>query len=230
MFSFKPSTDAAAKPANFPFQTPSTYSFGNPSGQTQQSSLFTPSTTTQAQTQQSSLFTPSTNAPATQPQQNSLFTQPATTTQPQTQSSLFTQQPATQTQSSLFTQQPVTQPQQSSFFTQPQQPAPQTNSELTNVLSKIVELQTQTLKLNETIANQLCAVKNEASMIFNRNCDGCKAYPIVGPLHKALNHLDYDLCSKCYKNSKPQGYIFVEVTSNDALEYITQMQKFCNSS
>lgn len=204
------------------------------------------------QSQSSSFFSqpqlqPSTQQPSSQtqqPSQTSFFSQ--LQTQPSTQSFFSQSQPTTNQPSSQS--QPMQQ--QSSFFPPQSQPAatqsffsPQTsttqvpisttlastltpNTDVTQLLTKIVDLQSQTLKLQEQMQTSLSSLTNQSKVVFNRTCDGCNSVAIIGEIHTALNHCVYDLCSDCYKTKKPPGAIFVTVTSTEALEYLLTMQKF----
>jgi hypothetical protein len=253
MYSFgKPSTDAnktstqtTPQSSYFPFtastQSTQPMSFFNQVQQTAQQSQPPQQSQQpqQSQPQQShqitatSLFSQPT--PSTQTQQpasiaSSWFSQPTQQSQTQQQSSSFFSQPpqqplsttpSSQTQSSFFPP-----PTTTSFF--PQAPAPSSapaSTDVNQLLTKIVDMQSQTLKLQEQMQTTLSSLTNQSKVVFNRTCDGCNSIAIIGEIHTALNHCVYDLCSDCYKTKKPPGAIFVTVTTTEALEYLLTMQK-----
>jgi hypothetical protein len=195
----------------------SLFSQPTPSTQTQQpssmaSSWFSQPTQPTQQTQQS-------QQSAQQPS-SSFFSQPPQ--QSQTQQPLSTA-PSSQTQSSFFPP-----PTTASFFPQastPSNASTPASVDVNQLLTKIVDLQSQTLKLQEQMQTTLSSLTNQSKVVFNRTCDGCNSIAIIGEIHTALNHCVYDLCSDCYKTKRPPGAIFVTVTTTEALEYLLTMQK-----
>jgi hypothetical protein len=199
----------------------SLFSQPTPSTQTQQSSSMASPWFSQP-TQQSQSQTHQSQQSAQQPTATSFFSQPPQ--QSQTQQPLSTT-PSSQTQSSFFPP-----PTTTSFFTQASTPVNAPSNALSSVdvnqlLTKIVDLQSQTLKLQEQMQTTLSSLTNQSKVVFNRTCDGCNSIAIIGEIHTALNHCVYDLCSDCYKTKKPPGAIFVTVTTTEALEYLLTMQK-----
>jgi hypothetical protein len=202
---FSQPTPAVTQQQSF-FSTPSTQSQQAPQQSVSTASSFFSQPSQQSQTQQA----PQQSASMT----NSFFSQPpqqSQTHQPLSTASSFFPPPTTQTQS---------------FFSSPAPTSTSLSStDVNQLLTKIVDLQSQTLKLQEQMQTSLSSLTNQSKVVFNRTCDGCNSIAIIGEIHTALNHCVYDLCSDCYKTKKPPGAIFVTVTTTEALEYLLTMQK-----
>jgi len=222
MYSFNKTTDAKSNYFPFTASTQNSQTQAQAQAQTSQATQ----TSQPQQTQTSQVLQPSIFSQTSSffPQTSSFFPQ---TTQPAQQQVAPQQQPQQAVVQPVVQQIPFQQPQVQPVLQQVPVQQPQA-VDANLLLTKIVELQSQTLKLQKQMQTSLSSLTNQSKIVFNRTCDGCRSFSITGVIHTALNHHGYDLCSDCYKKSKPPGAIFVTITSVEALEYLHTMQKIIN--
>ncbi|CAH1776574.1 unnamed protein product, partial [Owenia fusiformis] len=58
----------------------------------------------------------------------------------------------------------------------------------------------------------LCEMELVPSTHTKITCDGCQAYPIIGPRYKCRTCADFDYCESCFKNERTHKHPFVRYT------------------